>query len=374
MRERRERFHAALFAALMAMVVLGMAPLAASAQSEPPADLTADEIDAPVRVAVRLREPFVIQEDDGTYRGFSVELAEEIARRADVEIEFVLVPDVRAQIAAVQSGEADAAIGAISITAERERLVDFSQPMFESGIQIGIADTSSGSSFTDIVRNVLSPGLLTLLGVLVVATFITGTSIWLLERRRNEHFGERGWSGFFDGIWWATVTLFTIGYGDKVPSRVASRIATIFWMLFGVLLVATLTAEVTSSLTVERIEANITTVGDLYDRSVVTIEGTTSEAYLRANGLEPELLADSAEAFRAVASGDYDAIVFDRAILEYLLGEVDGVRLAGGVLQAESYGIAFPNDSPVVELVNQALLELREDGTYDRLRADYFGG
>jgi polar amino acid transport system substrate-binding protein len=145
-------------------------------------------------------------------------------------------------------------------------------------------------------------------------------------------------------------------------------------MLFGVLLVATLTAEVTSSLTIERIEANITTVGDLYDRSVVTIEGTTSEAYLRANGLEPELLADSAEAFRAVASGDYDAIVFDRAILEYLLGEVDGVRLAGGVLQAESYGIAFPNDSPVVELVNQALLELREDGTYDRLRDDYFGG
>ena len=51
------------------------------------------------------------------------------------------------------------------------------------------------------------------LGVLVVATFITGTSIWLLERRRNEHFGERGWSGFFDAIWWATVTLFTIGYG-----------------------------------------------------------------------------------------------------------------------------------------------------------------
>jgi polar amino acid transport system substrate-binding protein len=44
------------------------------------------------------------------------------------------------------------------------------------------------------------------------------------------------------------------------------------------------------------------------------------------------------------------------------------------VLQAESYGIAFPNDSPVVELVNQALLELREDGTYDRLRDDYFGG
>ena len=323
-------------------MVVGVGPGGAAAQTEPPTEPAVEEIEGPVRVAVRLREPFVIQNDDGTYRGFSVELAEEIARRGGVEIEFVQVPDVRAQLAAVQSGEADVAIGAISITAERERSVDFSQPMFESGIQIGIADVAVGSSFTDILRNVVSPGLLTLLVVLLVATLLAGT-------------------------------LFTIGYGDKVPSRVASRIVTIFWMLFGVLLVATLTAEVTSSLTVERIEANITSVGDLYDRKVVTIEGTTSETFLRANGIEPALMTDSVEAFRAVAEGEYDAIVFDRAILEYLLGEIDGVRLAGGVLKPESYGIAFPNDSPVVELVNQALLELREDGTYDRLRDVYFG-
>jgi polar amino acid transport system substrate-binding protein len=356
------------------MMVVGIGPGGAAAQTEPPTEPAVEQIEGPVRVAVRLREPFVIRNDDGTYRGFSVELAQEIARRGGVELEFVEVPDVRAQLAAVQSGDADVAIGAISITAERERSVDFSQPMFESGIQIGIADVAVGSSFTDILRNVVSPGLLTLLVILLVATLLAGTLIWLLERRRNEHFGERGWAGFFDGIWWATVTLFTIGYGDKVPSRVASRIVTIFWMLFGVLLVATLTAEVTSSLTIERIEANITSVGDLYDRDVVTIEGTTSEAFLRANGIDPALLTDSVEAFRAVAEGEYDAIVFDRAILEYLLGEIDGVRLAGGVLKPESYGIAFPNDSPVVELVNQALLELREDGTYDRLREVYFGG
>ncbi len=362
------------FVALLAMVMVGVGPGSAAAQTEPPTEPAVEEIDGPIRVAVRLREPFVIQEEDGSYRGFSVELAQEIARRGGVELEFVQVPDVRAQLAAVQSGEADVAIGAISITAERERSVDFSQPMFESGIQIGVADSAAESGFTDILRNVVSPGLITLLGILLVATLLAGTLIWLLERRRNEHFGERGWSGFFDGIWWATVTLFTIGYGDKVPSRVASRIVTIFWMLFGVLLVATLTAEVTSSLTVERIEANITSVGDLYDRRVVTIEGTTSEAFLRANGIDPELQSDSVEAFRAVAEGEYDAIVFDRAILEYLLGEIDGVRLAGAVLKPESYGIAFPNDSPVVELVNQALLDLREDGTYDRLREVYFGG
>lgn len=366
-----------LLGALLGLLVVGLSVLGwssgvAAAPAEPD-DPMAEEIDEPVRVAVRLREPFVILEEDGSYRGFSVDLATEIAALADVEIEFVQVPDVRAQLSAVQSGEADAAIGAISITAEREKSLDFSQPMFDSGLQIGVADTAGGSSFLTILRNVVSPGLLTLLAVLVVATLIAGTVIWLLERRDNDHFGDRGWTGFFDGIWWATVTLFTIGYGDKVPSRVASRVVTIFWMLFGVLLVATLTAEVTASLTIERIEGNITSLGDLYDRDVVTIEGTTSESYLRANGIEPALQAEAVEAFRAVAAGEYDAIVFDSAILQYLLGEIEGVRLAGPVLQPEAYGIAFPTGSPVVELVNQALLALRENGTYDRLYEEYFG-
>jgi voltage-gated potassium channel Kch len=35
-------------------------------------------------------------------------------------------------------------------------------------------------------------------------------------------------------VWWATVTLFTIGYGDKVSSRFFSRIVTMMWMFVGV--------------------------------------------------------------------------------------------------------------------------------------------
>ena len=34
---------------------------------------------------------------------------------------------------------------------------------------------------------------------------------------------RQGAHGIFDGIWWATGPFFTIGYGDKVPHKVASR-------------------------------------------------------------------------------------------------------------------------------------------------------
>jgi polar amino acid transport system substrate-binding protein len=41
----------------------------------------------------------------------------------------------------------DAAIANVSITAERERLMDFSQPIFDSGVQVMMrADDSAGLS------------------------------------------------------------------------------------------------------------------------------------------------------------------------------------------------------------------------------------
>jgi len=54
-------------------------------------------------------------------------------------------------LALVESGAADAAIANISITAAREQLFDFSQPIFESGLQIMVhGDAASPSIFSDL--------------------------------------------------------------------------------------------------------------------------------------------------------------------------------------------------------------------------------
>ena len=47
--------------------------------------------------------------------------------------------------------------------------------------------------------------------------------------------------------------------------------------------------------------------------------------------------------------------------------------MTGGVFLRENYGIVFPTGSPLVEDVNQALLGLREDGTYDQIYRKWFG-
>jgi voltage-gated potassium channel len=55
----------------------------------------------------------------------------------------------------------------------------------------------------------------------------------------------------FDGIWWAVVTLATVGYGDKFPITVAGRIAGIVAILSGIVITSLISGTV-ASIFVER--------------------------------------------------------------------------------------------------------------------------
>jgi hypothetical protein len=52
---------------------------------------------------------------------------------------------------------------------------------------------------------------------------------------------------FGDGVWWAIVTLGTVGYGDIVPHTAWGRVVGSVVIVFGVTFIAFLTAIVTSS-------------------------------------------------------------------------------------------------------------------------------
>lgn len=79
-------------------------------------------------------------------------------------------------------------------------------------------------------------------------TMSIGIFVWLLEKHFNAEFQRKFPTGMWDGFWWATVTMTTLGYGDMVPRGFISRNLTVFLLFFGMVFIAILTATITDSL------------------------------------------------------------------------------------------------------------------------------
>jgi len=78
--------------------------------------------------------------------------------------------------------------------------------------------------------------------------YVFGASTYLLEHNTNPAFGD-----IHDGLWWAFVTLTTVGYGDIVPQTGAGRIVAVMLMLFGIAVYSLMIANLTHYLeTIDR--------------------------------------------------------------------------------------------------------------------------
>lgn len=328
-----------------------------------------------LRVATRLVRPFVFEEN-GRLTGFSIQLWQEIAEQMNVQTAFVVKPTVQDLLAGVNDDEANVGIAAISITAERELKWDFSQPMFDAGLQILTpVQATGGSLLKALAANLFSTATLPYaLGVVLILILIAHL-IWFLERRNaTGMLIHRGYfPGIFEACWWAASTLAT--QADQMPRVALARMVAVFWMFASVVFIAYFTAAVTSNLTVQQLHGDISGPEDLPGKRVATVKGSTSVEYLRQHNIEPAEFAKVEEAFQSLMAGDADAVVYDAPVLLYFAShEGKGtVQTVGSIFRKENYGIVFPNKSPLRKRVNEALLKLKESGKYDQLYAKWFG-
>jgi polar amino acid transport system substrate-binding protein len=67
--------------------------------------------------------------------------------------------------------------------------------------------------------------------------------------------------------------------------------------------------------------------------------------------------------------------VFDAPVLQnhIKLTRSTNETVVGGIFAREDYGIALPTGSVLRKKINETLLDIKEDGTYDELYARYFG-
>jgi ABC-type amino acid transport substrate-binding protein len=80
------------------------------------------------------------------------------------------------------------------------------------------------------------------------------------------------------------------------------------------------------------------------------------------------------QAFVALEQEEVDGVIYDLPAAQTEVDESDGeLELVEVIPTGSQYGIAFPKESPLVEPVNQALAEIKEDGTYEEIYEKWIG-
>jgi len=326
----------------------------------------------PVRLVVAGSAPFHILGEEP--RGLSVEVWDALGIIEGRAQEWMSANSVREALEMVERGDADVAIGPISITDERAKKVDFSQPYYVAALAIAAAPSEGALSR---LRPFLTLAFVGGVGALLVVLFLVGSLVWLAERRGNpEHFPARPLAGIGNGIWMTLVTMTTVGYGDLVPRTTAGRLITGVWMVVAMIITTSLVAFMATAFTVSQLgDSTLDSATELRGRRVAAVTGTTSVSFAEKIGARVVKSADLAEAVQRVADGEADAVVFDRPTLRYFLREHPQVDLVLSVFEYEptGYGFAVALGSPLRHPMDVAVLRLQRTGELEELERKWLG-
>ena len=320
--------------------------------------------------------PFVLQGDDGQWSGLSVDLWKQVATELKTEFEFREYDyDPAGLLDAVERRQIDLAVAAIPMTPESESRFDFSHPYFAASLGIAVRAEPSRGVF-GALASFARPQVLGTIGGLFGLLLLVGTLMWLLERRRNaQHFHPHPVRGIGDGLWWAAVTMTTTGYGDKVPASWRGRTLGLVWMFSSIFLIALFSATLASSLVVNRLKTGITGPADLPRVRVAAVSGTAGEEWLVAQGMQARTYPFVIQASKALQRGEVDALVYERAILGYMIKQYGWgeLHVLPHTLAVNDYGIALPADSPIKEQINRALLKVVHHPDWREVVQRYIG-
>jgi polar amino acid transport system substrate-binding protein len=331
--------------------------------------------DAPLRVAVYDAPPYGLVEPDGSIDGVSVDLWRRAAAVMGREYRFISVSQMEVILAGLEHNSFDAAIGAITITPERLARVDFSYPAHRSGVAVAVGKDRGAMAalrtYGAIIAE-LSP-LIASIAALLVAM---GVAMWLVERPKQSAAHESAVASLRDGVYWAVVTMTTVGYGDKTPKTTSGRMIAIAWMLASVALVSILSTTIVAKMTADRVVGGaLFSDADLEGKRLAAAAHSSGAEYLDERHLRYAPFDDLEGALTALAAGRADAVVNSVGTLQYLIAARFGrtIEAPEGVLAPAYMAFALPHSSALKEPLDRALIEITASPEWRRIEQSYFG-
>lgn len=296
-----------------------------------------------------------------------------------------VVDSMEEMIARLADGTADVGLGAISVTEDRMKQVDFSFPIYESSYQIMVPADRAPADFASLLvpfRQLLKLENMTWILLLLGSLLLISHLVWVAERRINARvFPDQYHRGIGETVWWSLSTLMSGGCEEKPVQGRAGRFVALIWM-FGALMFATFVqSTVTTSMVtsggssfqgLESFKPSTTTIGLLHK--------SAAWYWLRNQAPQQNIPIPRTMSWEhreqvidALRSGQIDGWLHDSPILHRYASKDPKLKVLGGIHGSHNYAFMFRKDFPFGSDVDAILVRLKSSGTFDRLEQEYIG-
>ncbi|XP_046727118.1 glutamate receptor ionotropic, delta-2 isoform X2 [Silurus meridionalis] len=363
-----------------------------------------------LRVVTVLEEPFVMVSENvlgkpKNYQGFAIDVLDALSNYLGFKYEIYLAPDHKygsqqadgswnGLIGELVFKRADVGISALTITPERESVVDFTTRYMDYSVGVLLKKAER----TMDMFACLAPFDLSLWACIAGTVLLVGTLVYLLNWLNPPRLpmGSVSSTTLYNSMWFVYGSF--VQQGGEVPyTTLATRLMMGVWWLFALIVISSYTANLAAFLTISRIENSIQSLQDLSKQTELpygTVLDSAVYDQLRSKGMNPferdpmysqmwrminqsggadNNVEDSKEGIRKVKYGRF-AFVWDAAVLEYVaINDEDcSFYTVSNNAPDRGYGIAMQHGSPYRDIFSQRILELQQNGDMDILKLKWW--
>ncbi|XP_037633972.1 glutamate receptor ionotropic, delta-2 isoform X1 [Sebastes umbrosus] len=363
-----------------------------------------------LRVVTVLEEPFVMVSENvlgkpKKYQGYSIDVLDALSNYLGFKYEIYVAPDHKygslqpdgqwnGLMGELVFKRADVGLSALTITPERESVVDFTTRYMDYSVGVLLRKAER----TVDMFACLAPFDLSLWACIAGTVLLVGILVYLLNWLNPPRLpmGSVSSTTLYNSMWFVYGSF--VQQGGEVPyTTLATRMMMGVWWMFALIVISSYTANLAAFLTISRIENSIQSLQDLSKQTELpygTVLDSAVYDQVRSKSMNPferdpmysqmwrminrtgggdNNVEESKEGIRKVKYGRF-GFVWDAAVLEYVANNDEDCSFYTVSSNApdRGYGIAMQHGSPYRDIFSQRILELQQNGDMDILKLKWW--